>query len=174
MAGGGAPLRARYDAPMKTVAAALAVALVAGLVVQASAHAGSGPIPKIQVSKKPDGPFRSGVLAVGLDEKRNLFVRLKNKTNHRQNIGISEQCGGPGCANLSVKWFRGDNDVSHSVQAGVNGYEFKLKQDRPVTFRVKVIPESANPSACLYPLVSVDEGTPSDSAYFGFNGNLCN
>jgi hypothetical protein len=152
-------------------ALALCAALAGGLSAEGAA---AGSLPNVKVSKKPDGPFRAGVLQVGVKEKRNLYVRVKNQTNHKQDVSISEQCGGVGCANLDVKWFRGDKDVSHSVQAGANGLEFKLKPDKPAIFRVRVIPETANPSACLYPLVSLEMGTPFDEAYFGVNGNLCN
>src|SRR5262245_17117118 len=99
--------------------------LLTGLATLALAGpAFSGSFPKLKGSKTADGPFRTDTF-LNIQQKRNLYTKILSTDLEARRWSLYEQQGGPGDGDYDIKWFDGDENISHDVQTG--GYRFKLK-----------------------------------------------
>jgi hypothetical protein len=146
--------------------------LCAGLAV-APAVAGGPGTPKVTGAKHKDGPYAL-TTHVKLKRAKNVYVKVKSTHDQNQTATLTEGSVGPGDADYQVKWFRGDEDISHDVQT--SGYDFTLKPEKAKIFRVRVKPEADSPrKVCLFSNVQVDvPSTGTDGAFFAIKRkNVC-
>ena len=103
--------------------------------------------------------------------KRDLYVKVTSKENQARGWTLSEYRGGPGTADFNTKWFDGGDNVTAEIEA--DGYEFRLKPDKPSVFRISIKPVVDDPgNMCLYG--GIGDPDPEDFAsFFGVNGNQC-
>jgi hypothetical protein len=151
--------------------AILCLLAFAGLVLAVPATAGGPGTPVLKGAKKKAGPYKR-TLAVNVQERKNLFVKVKSTADFKQTATLSEGAAGM-LGDFSAKWFKGKKDVSHDVQT--SGHEFTLRPNRPKLFRVRVKPEVDNPGPlCLYSNVQVTEPTTGATGpFFKINGSPC-
>lgn len=107
--------------------------------------------PDLQGAKKPDGPYTSDVLMVGVEGKRDLYVKAVSNADVAEHWYLKEAVGGPGAGDYKFRWFKGTKEITDEVEDA--GHEFKLRAHKSRRFRVQVKVTAAGPpeDACLDP-----------------------
>jgi hypothetical protein len=133
--------------------AAVAISILAA--PPAGAGMGSSPM-RLTISKTKDGPYSFSALHAKVNAgPKGFFVKVADKTEHRQDGLLEDVSAGAGSANFKIRWFRGDENITSDVQGP--GYGFGLKPGKPKVFRALVKPLNPDPGAlCLAPRASVE------------------
>jgi hypothetical protein len=151
--------------------AILCLLALVGLAMAVPANAGGPGTPVLKGAKKKAGPYKRS-LSVNVQERKNLFVKVKSTADSKQAATLFE-----GAIDMvddfDIKWFKGKQDVTHDAQT--SGHEFTLRPNRPKIFRVRVKPAVGNPGPmCLYAIVDVtDPVTDGVGPFFKINGSPC-
>ena len=154
------------------LAAILALA-TACLIAGPAGALGAGKV-SVTGAKKESGPYQatpdpSDFIPVTVQEPRDLFSKVRNKTNKRQHVRLMGNAGGD-VKEFKFTWFQGERNITAAIQD--KGYEFILKPSKSRVFRVRVKPLTKTADVCLYP--TANAGGADKSVFFGINGNLCN
>lgn len=104
---------------------------------------------QLREAKHEDGPYVNRILLINIAETpKNAYFRLKNTTNHNQDVLASDNSFGSGLADYEVRWFRGNAEITDEMQ-GI-GSAFGLKPDHPKIVRARIKPLVADPGVfCL-------------------------
>jgi hypothetical protein len=152
--------------------AILCLLALVGLVLTVPANAGApAGTPVLKGAKKKAGPYKRS-LAVNVQERKNLFVKVKSRANSKQTATLLQGAVDM-VKDFDIDWFKGKQDISHDVQT--SGHEFMLRPNRPKIFRVRVTPVVGSPGPlCLYSNVQVTEPpTGTVGSFFKINGSPC-
>jgi hypothetical protein len=113
---------------------ALAAAILA--LALAPSSQGRGGFFVVKVAKEKDGPFRNHLnRVIPNDETKSLWYLVKSKAGDDQPVFFYQE---PPDApeDLKVKWFKGQNDISHDVQT--SGHDFNLQAGKSKLFQARV------------------------------------
>jgi len=103
---------------------------------------------QLRLAKHEEGPYlaRSPLINVS-DSPKSAYFRLKNKTNHTQDVLAADDSFGS-LANYEIRWYRGNQEITDEMQ-GI-GSAFRLRPDRPKLLRARIKAPVADPGGfCL-------------------------
>ncbi len=129
---------------------ALAAAILALALAPSSQGRGGLFVTKVATDK--DGPYRKEVnRVVPDDETRSLWFLVKSKDSEDLDLSLDEP-NSEAHPDLKVKWFKGQNDISHDVQT--SGHSFNLRAGKSKYFQARVKATQPDVQHCLVGSVS--------------------
>ena len=144
------------------------VGLFACALIFAPASTALGPLFTVKVAKQKDGSYGSET-KVNLDKNETvtLWFRMKNVSPGQLSNSGFDDGDNKIPEDLSVKWFKGQTNVSHDVQT--SGLDFEFKEDQVRYYQAKIRAEGNNVKHCV-----TGRGNYGDAIYKSARGDINN
>lgn len=104
----------------------------------------------VKVAKHQDGPYSDyQTMNLPVGETKSAYFKVRNKANSNLlHMNFNDNTPDPDPEDFKVKWFKRDNNITSEVKSK-SGYQFTLKQDKPLVIRAKVKHLDPGDGACI-------------------------